>query len=154
MKHRKKILPWPHYPSTSSNVPYQEISTDRLMLHTRKVQNWVTMNFIMSAQIALQHWRFEFSPGSTKSHIPKFWDHHKKLKKEQNQQQQQQPVHLVSHDGKKRNLTSMGEIIHVANVDATAKTTIQTIKTTMILYRKYMVKSSHHERKTNSYAAR
>jgi len=33
-------------------------STDRLMLQTRKVQNWATMSFIMDAQIASQHWQF------------------------------------------------------------------------------------------------
>jgi len=36
------------------------------MLHARKAQNWVTMNFIMGAQIASQHWHFAFSPGSNK----------------------------------------------------------------------------------------
>jgi len=36
------------------------------MLHTRKVQNWVTMSFIIGALIASQRWHFEFSPGSNK----------------------------------------------------------------------------------------
>ena len=55
-----------------------------------KVQNWVTMNFIMGAQIALQIYDILNSRReATKSHS-KVWDHHKKLSRKQ---QKPKPVH-------------------------------------------------------------
>ena len=53
-----------------------------------KVQNWVTMNFIMGAQIALQIYDILNSRReATKSHS-KVWDHHKKLSRKQQKQNQ------------------------------------------------------------------
>ena len=79
----RNILPWPGILNPQAQLcPTKNFLADRLLLHTSKVQNLVTMNFIMGAQIALQKYTaFQILTGKQQISHSKAWDHPKKLTK-------------------------------------------------------------------------
>ena len=135
MKHRKKILPWPrHYQSTSSNVPYEEIfQTDRHMLHTRKVQNWVTMSFIMGAQIAsrIGILKSHFTGKQQDCHIQKFGTITRNLQR--NNKNKNKFIRWVTANKDIRNLTSMGERKYISHSKQQLKTKFRSDKPSSFL---------------------
>ena len=141
----RKILPWPrHYQSTSSTVPYKEISTNRLFCFWQEKSKTVSpWKLITGAHIASGIYISNSHREATLPSLPKVWDRQKetyteatKTKTSSFGEQDWNTEHDI--DGRK-----MITLQHSTKATMPNIHNFSSDKTIFFLDRKSMVKSSH-----------